>query len=153
MCVWGSARLPPERSREQFVSAPQNHSASYSKPAHSLRGFFHALRADGLPAVCIEARHVQKILSETLNKTDANDADGLAQLAETGFYKAVRVKSFDAMLIRTLVGARTQLLTITTQIRGVPKTFGLIVPKGIGRVFDFNVRELPKSKCGGWKVW
>lgn len=108
--------------------------------------FFHALTAEGLPAICIEARHAQKILGETLNKTDANDADGLAQLAETGFYKAVRVKSFDAMLIRTLVGARTQLLTITTQltnqIRGVLKTFGLIVPKGIGRVFDFNVREL-----------
>ena len=108
--------------------------------------FFHDLTAEGLPAICIEARHAQKILSETLNKTDANDADGLAQLAETGFYKAVRVKSFDAMLIRTLVGARTQLLTITTQltnqIRGVLKTFGLIVPKGIGCVFDFNVREL-----------
>jgi hypothetical protein len=33
----------------------------------------------------------QKVLNETLNKTDANDADGLAQLAEAGFYKAVRV--------------------------------------------------------------
>jgi len=47
--------------------------------------FFHDLTAEGLPAICIEARHAQKILSETLNKTDANDADGLAQLAETGF--------------------------------------------------------------------
>lgn len=69
-----------------------------------------------------------------------------AQLAETGFYKAVRIKSFEAMLIRTLVGARTQLLTITTQltnqIRGVLKTFGLIAPKGIGCVFVFNVFEL-----------
>jgi error-prone DNA polymerase len=27
-------------------------------------------------------------MDETLNKTDANDADGLAQLAEAGFYKA-----------------------------------------------------------------
>ena len=44
--------------------------------------FYHALTAEGLPAICIEARHAQKILSETLNKTDANDADGLAQLAE-----------------------------------------------------------------------
>ena len=72
--------------------------------------FYHALTAAGVPAVCIEARHAQKILNETLNKTDANDADGLAQLAEAGFYKAVRVKSFDAMLTRTLVGARNLLL-------------------------------------------
>lgn len=108
--------------------------------------FYHALTAEGMPAICIEARHAQKVLDETLNKTDANDADGLAQLAEAGFYKVVRVKSFDSMLTRTLVGARNQLLNISTQlsnqIRGLMKTFGLIVPKGTGRVFDGNVREL-----------
>jgi uncharacterized UBP type Zn finger protein len=48
-------------------------------------------------------------LNETLNRTDANDADGLAQLAEAGFYKAVRVKALDSMLTRTLVAARNQL--------------------------------------------
>ncbi|KAB1083782.1 IS110 family transposase [Neorhizobium galegae] len=108
--------------------------------------FYHALTAEGLPAICIEARHAQKVLNETLNKTDANDADGLAQLAEADFYKVVRVKSFDSMLTRTLVAARNQLLGITTQlsnqIRGLMKTFGLIVPKGTGRVFDGNVRKL-----------
>src|SRR6478752_6566166 len=77
--------------------------------------FYHALVAEGIPAICIEARHAQKVLNETLNKTDANDADGLAQLAEAGFYKAVRIKSFDSMLTRTLVGARNQLLSISTQ--------------------------------------
>ncbi|MCA1495069.1 IS110 family transposase [Ensifer sp. NBAIM29] len=108
--------------------------------------FYHALTSEGLPAVCIEARHAQKVLNETLNKTDANDADGLAQLAEAGFYKAVRVKSFGAMMTRTLVAAREQLLYISTQlgnqIRGLMKTFGLIVPKGKGRVFDGDVRKL-----------
>ncbi|KQU85899.1 transposase [Ensifer sp. Root142] len=108
--------------------------------------FYHALTSEGLPAICIEARHAQKVLSETLNKTDANDADGLAQLAEAGFYKAVRVKSFDAMMTRTLVAAREQLLNISTQlgnqIRGLMKTFGLIIPKTKGRVFDGDVRKL-----------
>ncbi len=111
--------------------------------------FYHALTAEGLPAICIEARHAQKVLDETLNKTDANDADGLAQLAEAGFYKEVRVKSFDSMLTRTLVGARNQLLSISVQlsnqIRGLLKTFGLVVPKGTGRVFDGNVRGLLKG--------
>ncbi|MDP9635087.1 UNVERIFIED_ORG: error-prone DNA polymerase [Ensifer adhaerens] len=108
--------------------------------------FYHALTSEGLPAICIEARHAQKVLNETLNKTDANDADGLAQLAEAGFYKAVRVKSFDAMMTRTLVAAREQLLNISTQlgnqIRGLMKTFGLIIPKTKGRVFDGDVRKL-----------
>ncbi|MGO4113305.1 IS110 family transposase [Rhizobium ruizarguesonis] len=114
--------------------------------------FYHELTKEGLPAICIEARHAQKVLNETLNKTDANDADGLAHLAEAGFYKAVRVKAFDSMLTRTLVAARNQLLSISTQlsnqIRGVMKTFGLIVAQGKGRVFDNNVRQLLDGNDG-----
>ena len=49
--------------------------------------FFYASTGEGLREICIEARHAQKILGEPLNKTDANGAEGLAKLAETGFYK------------------------------------------------------------------
>jgi transposase len=53
-------------------------------------------------------------------------------LAEVGFYREVRVKGYDSMLIRTLVAARTRLARITTelsnQIRGRMKTFELVVP-------------------------
>lgn len=109
--------------------------------------FYHALKAEGLPAICIDARHAKAALDAmTLNKTDANDADGLAHLAEVKFYREVRVKGFDSMLIRTLVGARTRMLKMSTQIsnqiRGMMKTFGLVVPKGAGRMFDANVRDL-----------
>ena len=108
--------------------------------------FYHALRAEGLPAICIDARHAKAALNMAANKTDANDADGLAHLAEVGFYREVRVKGFDSMLARTLVAARTKLVRITTelsnQIRGLMKTFGLIVPAGKGRTFEKNVREL-----------
>ena len=64
--------------------------------------FYHALNAEELPAICIDARHAKAALDMSPNKTDANDADGLAQLAEVGFYREVRVKSFDSMLTRTL---------------------------------------------------
>src|SRR5919202_3176780 len=50
------------------------------------------------------------------------------------------------MLAKALVAARDQLKASTTtlanQIRGILKTFGLIVPKGRGRVFETNVRAL-----------
>lgn len=50
------------------------------------------------------------------------------------------------MLTRTLVAARTRLVGITielsNQIRGVLKTFGLIVPPGKGSNFERNVRHL-----------
>ncbi|MCZ4093687.1 IS110 family transposase [Sinorhizobium psoraleae] len=108
--------------------------------------FYHALCAEGVPAICIDARHAKAALDMAPNKTDANDADGLAHLAEVGFFREVRVKGFDSMLTRTLVAARTRLVRITVelsnQIRGVTKTFGLVVPAGKGSMFERNVRSL-----------
>ena len=114
--------------------------------------FYHALSAEGLPAVCIDARHAKAALDMAPNKTDANDADGLAHLAEVGFFREVRVKGFDSMLARTLVAARTRLVRITTelsnQIRGLMKTFGLIVPAGKGSRFEVNIRALLADQEG-----
>ena len=108
--------------------------------------FYHALSAEELPAICIDARHAKAALDMAANKTDANDADGLAHLAEVGFFREVRVKSFNSMLSRTLIAARTKLvratLDIASQIRELMKTFGLIVPRGIGGKFEANVRSL-----------
>ena len=43
----------------------------------------------GLPMVCIDARQAHAVLSQMHNKTDANDAAMLAELARTGFYKCM----------------------------------------------------------------
>jgi transposase len=67
----------------------------------------------------------------------------------SGWYREVRVKSREAMLVRSLIGARTQLLGIVTelsnQIRGLMKT--LVVPKGAGTVFEANVRRLLEDEA------
>jgi transposase len=64
----------------------------------------------------------------------------------------VRVKQYDSMLTLTLVAARSQLIKTVTelsnQIRGLMKTFGLVVPKGAGRMFETNVRALLASNNG-----
>ena len=113
--------------------------------------FYHALTAEGVPAICIDARHAKAALDMAPNKTDPNDADGLAHIGEVGFYREVRVKSFESMLTRTLVAARTQMLKAVTQlsnqIRGLMKTFGLVIPKGAGRVFEGHVRNLLASNA------
>jgi transposase len=50
------------------------------------------------------------------------------------------------MRVRALIGSRAKLVGISTklsnQIRGIMKTFGLVVPKGGGRIFDANVQSL-----------
>lgn len=99
----------------------------------------------GFPAICIDARHAKAVLDMAANKTDANDADGSAHLAEFGFFREVRVKGFDSMLTRTLVAVRTWLVRIaidlSNQIRGIMKTFGSIVRVGKGSRFKNSVRE------------
>ena len=56
----------------------------------------HELRTLGLEVVCLDARHARAALEMQINKTDQNDAEGLAQIVRTGWYRSVHVKSFDA---------------------------------------------------------
>jgi len=90
---------------------------------------YHGLRERGLPAVCICARHAKGVLSTRLNKSDVNDAEGLAQLSRTGWYKEVHIKDKDTHLDRTLLRVRHQLIKshadMLNQLRGLLKLFGL----------------------------
>jgi transposase len=101
---------------------------------------WHALRDAGFPVVCLHARQAHAALSLKLNKTDRNDALGLAQLVRTGWYRAVEVKSLESHTLRLLLATRTQLVstraTLSNQIRGLPKTFGIVLGKGKGRTFE-----------------
>lgn len=106
----------------------------------------HGLRGCGLDVVCLDARHARAALKMRLNKTDQNDAEGLAQVVRTGWYRSVHVKSFDAHRARALLGARAQLVGMTTRlsntIRSVLKTFGLLPGIERGLSFDRRVEAL-----------
>jgi transposase len=83
-----------------------------------------------------------------INKTDQNDAEGLVQVMRMGWYRAVHVKSFATHRARALLGARAQLVGMTTRlsnhIRGVLKMFGLLPGAMRGMRFDRRV-EAPIS--------
>lgn len=89
------------------------------------------LSARGFDAIMIEARHAHVSLSTMRNKTDRNDARGIAQLMRLGWYKVVHVKSLDAQRLRMLLGCRKlvvrKLVDVENEIRGTLRPFGLKV--------------------------
>ena len=106
----------------------------------------HEFRARGLNVTCLDARHASAALKMQMNKTDQNDAEGLAQIMRTSWYRSVHVKSLDAHRARALLGARAQLVGMTTRlsnhIRGVLKTFGLLPGAMRGLPFDRRVEAM-----------
>jgi transposase len=113
--------------------------------------FYHGLRA-AWPVTCIDARHAHATLKVQRIKTDKNDARGLAQLARTGWYKAVHVKSDDGQALRALVGGRKQLvamrLDMENHIRGTLKTFGIKLGMVTAVAFSAKVKTALDEKHG-----
>jgi transposase len=110
----------------------------------------HELRNLGFEVICLDARHARAALKMQINKNDQNDAEGLAQIVRTGWYRTVHVKSFDSHRARAILGARTQLVGMTTRlsnhIRGVLKTFGLLPGAMRGLPFDRKVEVLLEGR-------
>jgi transposase len=94
-----------------------------------LRG---GLVEQGLPAVCIDARAAHGALKQRRSKTDRGDAEGLARLAQTGWFKVVRAKSRGSLERHAPLAARERLARVQrdlmNQIRGPVKPFGLVLP-------------------------
>lgn len=100
--------------------------------ASSLGGWLQReLTARGFEAIVIEARHTHVALSSMRNKTDRNDARGIAQLMRLGWYRVVHVKSPEAQRLRVLLGCRQltsrKLVDVENEIRGTLRAFGLKV--------------------------
>lgn len=88
------------------------------------------LRHRDVPVICVDARHANQALSMRRNKTDRNDAEGLAELMRIGWYKEANVRTPEAQFIRSMLSARYQMRLsrrdLLNQMRGIVKTFGLI---------------------------
>ena len=107
---------------------------------------WHELKRIGLPVVCVDARHAHAALSVRMNKSDPNDARGLAELIRVGWYREVRVKSDDSQAIRSLLVARARLVSIRrdleNQVRSLLKEVGLLFPRAIRGPFRTKVQQL-----------
>jgi transposase len=66
-----------------------------------------------------------------INKSDRNDAVGIARIMQCGWYKEVRVKELDSHATKALLVSRALLVKIKrdieNQIRGLLKNLGLVI--------------------------
>lgn len=88
-----------------------------------------ALDGLGVPAVCLETRNVRAAMAAQRNKTDQTDAQALAQIVRTGWYREVHIKSETSYRLRLLLTLRRNLkrkfLDIENAIRHSLKSFGI----------------------------
>ncbi len=103
------------------------------------------LIAAGVPAVCLETRHVRAAMAAQRNKTDAKDALGIAHIMRTGWFRQAHIKTESCYRIRLLLVQRRNLkrkfLDIENTIRHSLKAFGIRLGK-VGRgCFEEAVRE------------
>ena len=100
----------------------------------------------GLAAICVETRHMHAALSARINKTDRNDARGIAQMMRVGLFKAVHVKTPASQHRRLLLTSRKllqrKIYDIENDFRGSLRNFGLKVGVVGAIKFEDRIREL-----------
>jgi transposase len=104
----------------------------------------------GLPVICIDARHAKAALKMQINKSDRNDAVGIARIMQCGWYKEVRVKDLDSHAVKALLVSRALLVKIKrdleNQVRGLLKNLGLVIGSAKMNVFALRAAELTKDR-------
>lgn len=105
---------------------------------------FGALAEAGLPVICVETRHMRAVLKAQINKTDRNDARGMAQMMRVGLYRPVHVKTLRSQKLRMLLTHRKLLqskaIAIDNDLRATLRNFGL---KVVGTMkFEARIKEL-----------
>src|SRR5206468_5659937 len=110
---------------------------------------FSVLAEAGLPAICVETRHMQAVLKSQINKTDRNDARGIAQMMRAGLYRPVHVKTIRSQKLRMLLTHRQLLqskaIAIENDLRRTLRNVGLKFGV-VGKVkFEARIRELVEN--------
>ncbi|SFJ74977.1 Protein of unknown function [Bosea sp. OK403] len=110
-----------------FLSACSDRYSRVGLEAGPLCQWLYAgLAKAGFPVICIETRHAQAALSASPNKTDRNDARGIAQMMRVGLHRPVHVKTLASQKIRALLSGRrflqAKLLDVENSIRGLRRS-------------------------------
>lgn len=108
------------------------------------------LKKRDLPVICIDARHAKAALKMQINKSDRNDAAGIARIMQCGWYREVRVKDLDSHAVRALLASRALLVELKrdleNQIRGLLKNFGLVIGRAKMNTFTTRANEFIEGR-------
>src|SRR6516164_5027139 len=111
-----------------------------------LQWLYSVLADAGLPVICVETRHMRAVLKAQINKTDRNDARGMAQMMRVGLYRPVHVKTLRSQKLRMLLTHRKLLqskaIAIDNDLRGTLRNFGLKVGMVGAARFEARIKEL-----------
>lgn len=107
----------------------------------------YGLQRSGFEVVCLEAKKVSAALSAMRNKTDRNDARGIAQVFRAGWYSRVHIKSLESHQVRVLLSSRKAVLQkcvdLENEVRGLLRIFGVrLAPRIAHGAYDAVVRPL-----------
>ena len=95
--------------------------------------------------IAMESRKMAAILGTIINKTDKNDARGIAEALRVGHFRECIHRSEDAVEIRSLLNLRQTAVEerthIISSIRGHLKVYGIKFTKKAGKTFDKQVEE------------
>src|SRR5262245_7935622 len=80
------------------------------KAARQRRGCGASSSGWAYPVICIDARHAKAVLKMQINKSDRNDAVGIARIMQTGWFKEVRVKNLGCHAVKALLTLATASL-------------------------------------------
>jgi transposase len=108
------------------------------------------LKKLGLPVICIDARHAKAVLKMQINKSDRNDAVGIARIMQCGWYKEVCVKDLDSHAVKALLASRALLVKVKrdleNQVRGLLKNLGLVIGPAKMNAFALRAEELTEDR-------
>ena len=111
---------------------------------------YSAFAEANLPVICVETRHMRAVLKAQINKTDRNDARGIAQMMRAGLYRPVHVKTLRSQKLRTLLTHRKLLqskaIAIENDLRATLRNFGLKVGMANGDTDNFSSDRLLKHQ-------
>lgn len=145
-----------ETSPKAIVSFLRGQGRRYSRigmEASSIAPWlYEGLVRNGLPVICIETRHAHGVLKAQPNKTDRDDAVGIANLMRTGTYRLVHIKTPQSQRIRAMLTARrllkTKFLDIQNGIRELLLGFGMKLDPGGAGSFTARVLSLVRRDTG-----